>query len=388
MAATRSYLDYNATAPLRAAALEACLQALGVFGNPSSVHREGREARRLIENARASVGCLLGQGSDRITFTSGGTEAANTLLIPGLGAAGSSRGAERLIVSATEHAAVLHGHGFPAERVTVLSVDWNGQIDLGELADILQDDGGRPALLALQAANNETGVVQPVKAAAALVHEAGGVLVCDAVQAVGRIPFSLADCDADAAFISGHKIGGPKGIGAIVLAEGVSPMAHLIRGGGQERGLRSGTENVVGIAGLGAAADEAAESHDEARLQTLRDSAEAALRDARDDVVVFGAHAKRLPNTTCFAVPGLAAETLLMALDLQGVAVSSGAACSSGKVSRSHVLDAMGIEPALGAGAVRVSFGWASTEADVGRFRDVLGAVMQRMHRRSMPQAA
>lgn len=388
MAATRIYLDYNATAPLRAAALEACLQALGIFGNPSSVHREGREARRLVEDARESVGRLLGQGADTITFTSGGTEGANTLLVPGFGARGSSRGAERLIISATEHDAVRQGHGFAPERTTVLSVDWNGQIDLGELAEILEDDGGRPALLALQAANNETGVVQPLKAAAALVHDAGGVLVCDAVQAVGRVPFSLGDCDVDAAFISGHKIGGPKGTGAIALAEGRSPGARLIRGGGQERGLRSGTENVVGIAGLGAAADEACGALDESRLRSLRDGAEVALRDLRDDVVIFGAHAERLPNTTCFAIPGVAAETLVMALDLQGVAVSSGAACSSGRVGRSHVLDAMGIEPVLGAGAVRVSFGWASTEADVGHFRDVLETVMQRMQRRSLPQAA
>lgn len=388
MAATRTYLDYNATAPLRAGALNACLAALATYGNPSSIHREGREARTAVEDARSRVARLLGAPADGVVFTSGGTEAANLLVTPNLRSDRAPHGVARLITVATEHASVLQGHRFPSGQTTAVHVDADGQVDLEHLGAELRHSGSGPALVALQMANNETGVIQPVREVAGLVHRAGGLLVCDAVQAVGRVPFRLDDCGADAAFVSGHKLGGPKGTGAAVFAEGVSLDWPLVRGGGQERGLRSGTENVAGLAGFGAAAEEAAAELYEKRLTGLRDTLEARLRALRDDLVVFGLAVRRLPNTTCFAVPGLAAETLLMALDLEGVAVSSGSACSSGKVGPSHVLEAMGVDPELASGALRVSFGWASTEGDVDRFMDAFSAAMLRMQKRSMSHAA
>lgn len=388
MAATRTYLDYNATAPLRAGALNACLATLAIYGNPSSIHREGREARACVEEARSRVARLMGAPVEGVVFTSGGTEAANLLLTPNLHSDRAPRGVTRLITVATEHASVLQGHRFPAGHVTVIGVDANGQVDLEHLGAELRDSRSGPALVALQMANSETGVIQPVRDVADLVRRWDGLLVCDAVQAVGRVPFSLDDCGADAAFVSGHKLGGPKGTGAAVLAEGVSLDWPLVRGGGQERGFRSGTENVAGLAGFGAAAEEAVAERYEARLTGLRDALEARLRAMRDDIIVFGRSVRRLPNTSCFAVPGLAANTLLMALDLEGVAVSSGSACSSGKVGPSHVLGAMGVDPDLASGALRVSFGWASTEADVDRFTDAFSAVMRRMQKRSMSHAA
>lgn len=383
MAAERTYLDYNATAPLRAATLNACLSSLAVFGNPSSVHREGQAARALVETARRQVARLLGASTDHVVFTSGGTEGANWLLQPGLRKGSERLG--RLIVGTTEHACVLQGHRFESETVTSLPVSADGIIDLDVLRRSLRDNG--PALVALQAANNETGVVQPVRAAADVVHAAGGLLICDAVQAVGRVPFSLAESGADALFVSGHKLGGPKGTGAVAWSDSVEP-GSLLRGGGQERGLRSGTENVPGVAGFGATAEEVQATDDGDRLRRLRDLTEVRVCALRDDVAIFGEGAPRLPNTSCFAVPGTRAETLLMALDLEGIAVSSGSACSSGKVARSPVLAAMGIPPDVGAGAIRVSFGWGSTEADVDRFVEGFTVVMQRMQRRSMPRAA
>lgn len=387
MAAQRTYLDYNATAPLRAGALSACLTALGTYGNPSSVHHEGRVARSLVEDARARVGQLVGAAAERVVFTSGGTEAANLVLTPYLQSGRAPSGASRLIVAATEHEAVLRGHRFRNDQVTILPVAGDGRIDLDRLREALRQ-GAWPALVSVQSANNETGVIQPVRAAADLVHEAGGLFVCDAVQVAGRMPFDLEESGADAAFLSGHKLGGPKGTGAVIFAEGVTVDWPLIRGGGQERGVRSGTENVIGLAGLGAAAEEAAGAFREGRLQSLRDGIESQLRALRETIVIFGQAAARLPNTSCFAVPGVTAETLLMALDLEGVSVSSGSACSSGRVGRSHVLDAMGIEPELASGALRVSLGWGSTEADVSRFVEVFTGVMRRMQKRSLPHAA
>ena len=276
-----------------------------------------------------------------------------------------------MIVSAGEHLCVLSGHRFPASAVEIAPLAADGRVDLDWLEAAVRRPGR--VLLALQGANNETGVIQPVARAAALVHAAGGFVFCDAVQLAGRVDFDIAALGADALALSAHKMGGPTGAGALVAArEDFSLGEPLIRGGGQERGSRGGTENVTAIAGFGAAArlclaETAAEA---ARLSILRDRLAGAVRDAAPDAVVFGDAAPRLPNTLCFAVPGVEAATLMIALDLAGVAVSSGSACSSGKVTPSHVLAAMGVAPGLTRGAIRLSLGWASGEEDVGRFAE------------------
>ena len=387
MPGSRCYLDYNATAPLRDSALRACVEALQVTGNPSSIHAEGRAVRSIVEAARRAVGALVGAAADRVVFTSGGTEGANFVLTPDLRSYRVPDGPSRLLISATEHAAVRHGHRF-AEYVTDLPVRPDGVIDLDRLAEALAADGGSPALVVLQAANNETGVIQPVAEAAAMVHAHDGLIVCDAIQAVGRIPVDLGEIGADVLLLSGHKIGGPQGTGAVVFAPGVSVATSFVRGGGQERGSRSGTENVSGIAGFGAAALDVAGCEDAERLQAMRGTLEAAVRDIDDEIVVFGEGAPRLPNTSCFAVPGLDAGTALIAMDLKGFAISSGSACSSGKVSRSHVLEAMGVPRHLSSGALRVSSGFRSQPADIHRFVEAFGAVMHRMQRRSVRTAA
>jgi cysteine desulfurase len=292
------------------------------------------------------------------------------VLSPGFRRAGKA-GSTLLLVGAAEHPCVLDGHRFPPEAVERIPVSGEGVVDLGWLEGRLARAPG-PVLVSIQAANNETGVIQPVPEAARLVGRAGGLLHVDAVQAAGRI--DLGSLDADALTLSAHKIGGPQGVGAIVMgSESLEFADRLLRGGGQERGHRAGTENVAGIVGFGVAAEIAARelATEPARLAGLRDAFEAGLREAVPGAVVFGAGAARLPNTSAFAIPGVRAETALIRLDLAGIAVSSGAACSSGKVRRSHVLAAMGVDPRLAEGAVRASFGWGSTSADVAR---LLGA--------------
>jgi cysteine desulfurase len=367
--AERIYLDWNATAPLRPQAREAMVAALDALGNPSSVHAEGRAARRLIDDARRHVAALVGAAPADVVFPSGGTEANATALSPSLRAA-DGRPMDVLLVSAIEHPSVLAGGRFPADAVVPVQVGRDGTIDLAALERLLASVGGR-ALLSLMHANNETGVVQPVAQAAAIVHAAGGLLHVDAVQAAGRIPCDIKALGADLLAISAHKLGGPKGVGALVRrSDAVSWPAPLIKGGGQERGTRAGTENVAAVAGFGAAAAAAAR-HLEAergRLGGLRDRLEAGLGAEFPQTVVFGSGAERLPNTTLFALPGVKAETAVIALDLAGVAVSSGAACSSGKVAASHVLAAMGVPAAVARGAVRVSLGYASQETDTERF--------------------
>jgi cysteine desulfurase len=370
----RAYLDYNATAPLRDEAREAMVAALREAGNPSSIHAEGRAARALIEQARRDVAALAGASPKDVVFTAGGTEAANLALAPGA--------LRRLIMCATEHVCVLQGHRFAPDAVAVAPVRADGRIDLGALAALLD---GPPAMVALQAANNETGVLQPVAEAAELVHARGGLLVCDAAQVAGRLLLAEAVRGADVALLSAHKFGGPKGAGAwIALRPGLSPEAPLLRGGGQERGRRAGTENVAAIAGFGAAARAVLPGLEAegARMAGLREAMAARVLALAPDAVVFGAEAPRLPNTLAFAVPGFTASALLMRLDLEGVAVSSGSACSSGKVSASHVLAAMGVPAELAAGALRVSFGWASSEADVGAFAEAFGKALRGVRRR------
>jgi cysteine desulfurase len=373
----RAYLDYNATAPLRPEAREAALIAMETTGNPSSVHAEGRAARRIVEDARSEVARLAGVSSRCVTFVSGGTEAANAALNPLFGG-GRAAPLERLIVSAGEHACVLSGHRFPAAEVAPLRPD--GRVALDWLEAACRRPG--PALVALQGANNETGVVQPVAEAAALVHAVGGFLFCDAVQMAGRIVCDVAALGADALMLSAHKIGGLKGAGALIAARPeVSLGAPLMRGGGQERGARAGTETVAAIAAFGAAARAclAEAAVEPARLSALRDRLTSAARSVAADAVIFSETAPRLPNTVCFAVPGVEAATLMIALDLAGIAVSSGSACSSGKVAPSHVLAAMGVRPGVARGAIRLSLGWASTEADVERFAEAFASAMARM---------
>jgi cysteine desulfurase len=377
-ALSRTYLDYNATAPLRAEAREAALRAMETTGNPSSVHAEGRAARRIVEDARREVARLAGVSSRSVTFVSGGTEAANAALNPLFGGGTDAAALDRLIVSAGEHPCVLSGHRFPMAEAAPLLPD--GRIDL----DWLEAACRRPGrvLLALQGANNETGVIQPVAEAAALVHAAHGFVFCDAVQMAGRIECDIGALGADALMLSAHKLGGLKGAGALVAARaGISLGAPLIRGGGQERGARAGTESVATIAAFGAAAWAcvAELGTEPARLVGMRDRLTIAVRSVAADAVVFAETAPRLPNTVSFAVPGVEAATLMIALDLAGVAVSSGSACSSGKVAPSHVLAAMGTAPELARGAIRLSLGWASTEADVERFGEAFATVMARM---------
>ena len=382
----RAYLDYNATAPLRAEAREAALIAMDTHGNPSSVHAEGRAARRLVEDARSEIARLTGVSSRLVTFVSGGTEAANAALNPLFGGGQNAAPLDRLIVSAGEHPCVLSGHRFPTAEVAALRPD--GRIDLDWLEAACRRPGR--ALVALQGANNETGVIQPVAEAAAMVHAADGFLFCDAVQMVGRTACDIAALGADALMLSAHKMGGLKGAGALIVARaGIGLGAALMRGGGQERGGRAGTESVAPIAAFGAAARAclAEMSVEPARLVGLRERLTVAVRSVASDAVIFAETAPRLPNTVCFAVPGVEAATLMIALDLAGIAVSSGSACSSGKVSPSHVLAAMGVRPELARGAIRLSLGWASTEADVERFATAFARVMARMRvaRRGAP---
>jgi cysteine desulfurase len=361
--AERIYLDWNATTPLRAEARQAMAEAWELPGNPSSVHAEGRQARRMVEEARAVVAEAVGTQSRGVIFTSSGTEANALALTPGL-RKGSSVPVGRLVLSAIEHASVLTGGRFPAEAVARIPVTRSGAIDLDRLEVLLASEG--PALVSIMAANNETGALQPIREAAAIVHRAGSLLHVDAIQAFGKISFDINALGADLASLSAHKIGGPKGVGALVISDGVEGIDPLLRGGGQEFSRRAGTENVAGIAGFGTAVRAAmvAREADAARLQALRDRLEAGLKEI-SGTIVFSEEVPRLPNTTLFTIPGLRAETAVIGFDLAGIAVSSGSACSSGKVQPSHVLEAMGFGPKLAQSAVRLSLGWSTSEADI-----------------------
>jgi cysteine desulfurase len=361
----RVYLDWNATTPLRPEARAAMLAAYDLIGNPSSVHAEGREARRLVEEARAALAAAVGAAPRSVIVTSSGTEANALALSPGLRGP-SGRPVERLLVSAIEHASVLSGGRFPVSAVSQIRVTRSGVVDLDHLRALL--GSGPAALVSIMAANNETGALQPVAEAAEIVHEAGGLLHVDAIQALGKIPFDIKAVGADLAAFSAHKIGGPKGIGALVLTEGVLGLEPLLRGGGQELGRRAGTENVAAIAGFGVAARAAVQAlpEDANRLKTLRNRLENGLREI-GGTLIFSGEVERLPNTVLFTAPGLKAETAVIGFDLEGIAVSSGSACSSGKVQPSHVLSAMGFDPNVAQGAVRLSLGWSTQEADINR---------------------
>ena len=343
----RAYLDWNATAPLRPEAREAMIAAMEVAGNPSSIHAEGRKARALVERARAQVAVAVGCKPAEVIFTSGATEAAGVLADPLPGAA--------VMVQDTAHDCL-----------------WS-HLDLGPLDDRADGPGHT---LAMGLANGETGAITEPPAQRDGLWPYGAAvaqwLLLDAVQAVGKIPFSFAWSGADMALVSAHKLGGPKGVGALILRDGTD-IEPLARGGGQEMGRRSGTENVIGIAGFGAAAEAAMRDLAEGtwnRVEKLRDSLEAALASGAKETIFVGKDSTRLPNTSCFAVPGWKGETQVMQMDLAGFAVSAGAACSSGKVKTSRVLSAMGYDERTAGSAIRVSLGPATTEDEVARFAE------------------
>ena len=370
----RTYLDYNATAPLRGEARQAMLAALADVGNASSVHAEGRAARARIEHARGAVARLVGGEAKLTTFVSGGTEANNTVLTPDWRIGSEIIDLGTLIIGATEHPSVLSGGGFAADETRVIPVDGEGIVDRDALPAMLARAGGR-SLVSVMLANNETGAIQPVADIAAIAHEAGALVHCDAVQAAGRIPLDIKALGVDVLTLSAHKIGGPQGAGAIVRATEGTTFAPLLTGGGQERRARAGTENVAAIAGFGAAAEAALA--DLARAQGWSAWRDRLAEIAGPEATVFSAGVARLPQTLCFAVPDLSAETLVIALDLAGVAVSSGSACSSGKVAPSHVLAAMGVEPELAKCAIRLSLGWDSAENDLDSFASAWKAVLK-----------
>ncbi len=362
----RSYFDWNATTPLRPEAASAMQAAFLLGGNPSSVHAEGRAARHAVEHAREQVAALVAARPADVFFTSSGTEANMLVLTPAIETRSERQPRGKLLMSAVEHSSVRAGGRFARDAIADLPVDAEGRVDLAALKAAV--GGATRPLVSIMLANNETGVLQPVTAAAAIVHDAGGLLHVDAVQAAGRIPVDISALGADFITLSAHKIGGAKGAGALVRRnEDIHIADPLIRGGGQERGMRAGTENVAGVAAFGAAAAAARDSlaAEADRMRSLRDKLEAGLKAIAPQAVVFAAGADRLPNTTLFAADGLKAETAVIAFDLEGIAVSSGAACSSGKVQPSHVLAAMGVSPALLRGAVRISLGWTTTENDV-----------------------
>jgi cysteine desulfurase len=362
---SRAYLDWNATAPLRAEAAAAMAEMLARTGNPSSVHRWGRAARQAIEHARNQVADLIGAAPAEVIFTSGGTE-ANHLALLGL--------RDRpVLISAIEHDSVRDA----VPEATVIPVTPAGVIDLAALEAQLAVQT-RPALVSIMLANNETGAIQPVAEAVAIAHAEDALVHCDAIQGAGKLPVDFRALGVDLMSISAHKLGGPQGVGALVAHEGVA-LTALQRGGGQERGHRAGTENGPGIVGFGVAAELAArEVLSSDAIARLRDRAEAALTAVAPDARVFAKEAPRLPNTICIGMPGVPASTQVMALDLAGVMVSAGAACSSGKVRRSHVLSAMGALSTEAESAVRVSLGWSTTPAEIEQLIDAWTALYRR----------
>lgn len=339
--------------------------ALALTGNPSSVHRGGRMARRLVEDARERVAAVVGAEMGEVVFTSGGTE-ANALALRG-----AARG--RILVSAIEHVSVLDA----SENSEQIPAGNDGVVDLNALEALLAA-GDVPALVSVMLANNETGVVQPVAAVAELGRRYGALIHCDAVQAPGRIAVDWKALGVHMLTLSAHKIGGPQGVGALIVADEVA-LAATMRGGGQERRRRAGTENVPGIAGFGAAAESAGRLDDAPRVERLRDRLEHGVRELAPGTRVFGSGAPRLPNTSCFAMPGVTSEVQVMALDLGGIAVSAGSACSSGKVAPSHVLKAMKVDDEQAACALRVSLGGSNLNQDVDRFLEVWGSLYARL---------
>jgi cysteine desulfurase len=360
MTLARTYLDYNASAPLRHEAHAAMCAALEICGNPSSVHAEGRRARSLVEEARDEVAALVHARASEVVFTSGATEANAWVL---------SAGWNTIVLPGLEHDSVRVPAATSGARIIELPSTVDGVAAVETLAERLPGrEGLGRAAIALQVANNETGVIQPLAEAAAFAREHGLALHTDAVQAAGRVKVDFAALGAETLSLSSHKIGGPKGAGALVIRDGVA-LPPFLTGGGQERRRRAGTENVAAIAGFGAAATAAARDLVQMdRIRALRDTLEDGVLRLTPEALVLGGRAPRLANTTCVAWPGKLAETLVIKLDLAGIAVSAGAACSSGKVGQSHVLAAMGIAPEIARSAIRVSIGAGTTKEDIAAF--------------------
>ena len=353
----RTYLDHNATSPLRPVVKEAMRAAMEVEGNASSVHREGRAARKLLDDSREAIARELGVIAPMIIFTSGGSEANNMAI--------KSAPAERLLISAIEHPAVIESARASGMPISYIPATAEGIVDLRALAELLV---GPKALVSIMLANNETGVIQPIREIVALAQSHGALVHTDAVQAFGKMPVNFGLLGVDMMTIAAHKVGGPTAIGALIVRDGL-PLKPLVHGGGQEFRRRAGTENLVAIAGFAAVANE---SH--LSVKVLRDQLEEALESA----VIFGGEAPRLPNTVYFSQHGMSAETLLMNFDLEGIAVSSGSACSSGKVAKSHVLTAMNVAPELANGAIRVSLGWNTTSEHIEHFITVWRKLLAR----------
>jgi cysteine desulfurase len=388
MAMERTYLDYNASAPLLPDARNAMLAALDTSANPSSIHSDGRKSRASIERARINVADLVGAKADQVVFTNGATEAAQLVLSPILNAPAGEVKLDHLYVSAIEHPCILNGGRFDEGQRTIVPVTTEGVLDLELFGEILSNRrSDAPFLMALMLANNETGIIQPVTEASKLVHEAGGYLLVDAVQAVGRIPINISDLGADFLILSSHKIGGPQGVGALVLGDKNIKPRPLVQGGGQEFQLRAGTENVAGIVGFGAASILCIDQLDHMReIVYVRDKFEEQLKTVLEPLgnrfgplLIIGEGVERLANTTCFAIAGINAETALISLDLDGISVSSGSACSSGRVETSHVLMAMGLDKDVANAAIRVSLGWNSTAADTKNFLEAWSSYLKRL---------
>ena len=369
MSVSRTYLDYNATAPLLPAAREAALAAMDATGNPSSVHGEGRIARKIVEDAREKVAALVGAKAGNIVFTSGATEANAWAL---------SRPWTTIMLPKIEHDSVLAPARLSGADVIEVDANADGQTCVAQIGEFVAQQSGQcdRQLVALQMANNETGSLQPVTQAGAICREHGLALHVDAVQAAGRVPIAFSALGAETMAISSHKLGGPMGVGALVLRDGLE-ISPLIVGGGQEKRRRAGTENVAGIAGFGAAAEQALTNLDDIERQTeLRDRLEREMVKLTPDAKIIGQSGPRIANTSCVAMAGQASDILLIKFDLAGIAVSSGSACSSGKVGASHVLAAMGIAPDLARSAIRISLGWDTSTADIETFLSTWSTIL------------
>lgn len=386
MAEARLYFDWNAGAPMKAIARARLVDLLDRPGNGSSVHAEGRAARAVLEEARRSVARLCGAETKGVMFCSGGTEAANTVLTPEWTLFGKPYSLDRLLVSAVEHPAVARGGRFPADRVEIIPVDGNGIVDLEFLDRRLGElsSRGERALVSVMMANNETGVVEPVAEVARIARAHGALVHSDAVQAAGKLPIDIEALGLDVLTLSAHKIGGGQGVGAVVRGRNGFAFSPLVTGGGQESWARAGTENVAAIGAFGIASDAALA--DLARMTEVvrrRDRIASMIRETAPDMVLFAEQAPRLANTLSFAVPGIAAETAVIAFDLAGVALSSGSACSSGKVTASPVLTAMAVEPSLVKCGLRVSIGVETAAEEIEAFglraRNVFAA-MRKQH--------
>ncbi|UTW53858.1 cysteine desulfurase family protein [Kordiimonas sp. SCSIO 12610] len=366
------YLDFNATSPILLEVIEKVAETMTFLGNPSSVHQTGRKARSIVEEARSQVAALVGARSRDIVFTSGGTEANNAVL--------RATGAKSLIISAIEHDCVIAASQVSGLHVQTLSVNNDGKVDLEELSRLLEKTEN-PALVSVMLGNNEMGVIQDIAKVSTIAKEFGARVHCDAVQAAGKISIDFNELGVDYLTLSAHKLGGPQGVGAIVLAP-TAPLNAFIVGGGQELGRRSGTENVAGVAGFGVAAIAALSNQAEYdRVQSLRDRMEAEIRAHANDIIIAGKDTDRLPNTSCIVMPGMKGETQVMHFDLNGICVSSGSACSSGKVKVSHVMTAMGLDEELANSSLRVSLGLSTTDEEIDRFIEAWKTLYNRTKR-------